>query len=134
MKFGFLKRRKFWVRFIFIIFLLPIILFSTLIGILYSNQDYFVQELIETLNEDFEGHFEIEGSHISPFENFPYISLDFEELTLFENDTKKGEHILDIHDLYVGFNIWDILSKNMEIQSIVLKNGSINVVQHEDGR
>ena len=133
MKFGFLKRRKFWVRFIFIIFLLPIILFSTLIGILYSNQDYFVQELIETLNEDFEGHFEIEGSHISPFENFPYISLDFEELTLFENDTKKGEHILDIHDVYVGFNIWDILSKNMEIQSIVLKNGSINVVQHEDG-
>ena len=133
MKFGFIKRRKFWVRFIFIIFLLPIILFSTLIGILYSNQDYFVQELIETLNEDFEGHFEIEGSHISPFENFPYISLDFEELTLFENDTKKGEHILDIHDVYVGFNIWDILSKNMEIQSIVLKNGSINVVQHEDG-
>lgn len=133
MKLGFLKRRKLWVRFILIVFLLPLILFSTLIGILYSNQDYFVQELIETLNEDFEGHFEIKGSHISPFENFPYISLDFEELTLFENDNKKGEHILDIHDVYVGFNIWDILSKNMEIQSIVLKNGSINVVQHEDG-
>ena len=134
MNIEFYKRRKFWVRFTFILILLPLFIFTTLISILYLKQDYFVKELVQTLNEDFEGHFEIKDSHISPFENFPYISLDLEELTLFENDTKKGKHILDIHDVYVGFNIWDIVSGNMEIQSILLNDGSINLIQHEDGR
>ncbi|MBM77631.1 MAG: hypothetical protein CL846_04055 [Crocinitomicaceae bacterium] len=134
MNIEFYKRRKFWVRFTFILILLPLLIFTILISILYLKQDYFVKELVQTLNEDFEGHFEIKDSHISPFENFPYISLDLEELTLFENDSKKGKHILDIHDVYVGFNIWDIVSGNMEIQSILLNDGSINLIQHEDGR
>ena len=134
MKFGFLKRRKFWLRFSLIAILLPLILFTTLISILYYKQDYFVQELVQTLNKDFEGHFEIEDSHISPFENFPFISIDLEEFTLFENENGKEDHIFDIHNVYVGFNIWDILKGNMEIQSILLKDGSINLIQHEDGR
>ena len=134
MKFGFLKRRKFWIRSILVLPLIPIFSFSILIAILYWKQDHFVQELVATLNEDFEGHFEINGSHISPFENFPYISIDLEELTLYENDSKKGKHILDIHDVYVGFNIWDIVSGNMEIQSILLNDGAINIVQYIDGR
>ncbi len=133
MKFGFLKSRKFWIRCLIFIVLVPVLLFTTLIAILYWKQDQIVQELVHSLNEDFEGHFEIKGSHISPFENFPYISIDLEEVTLYENDSKKGTHILDIHDVYVGFNIWDILSGNMEIKSILLSNGSINLVQHKDG-
>ena len=134
MKFEFLKRRKFWIRSTIILILLPVLLFSILIAILYWKQDHFVQELVHTLNEDFEGHFEIKGSHISPFENFPYISIDLEGLTLYEDDTKKGKHILDINDVYVGFNIWDVASGNMEIKSILLNDGSINIVQYIDGR
>ena len=134
MKFEFLKRRKFWLRSIVVLIMLPVFLFSILLAILYWKQDHFVQELVTTLNEDFEGHFEIKGSHISPFENFPYISIDLEELTLFENETKKGKHILDIKDVYVGFNILDVISGNLEIQSILLNSGSINIVQYIDGR
>ena len=83
MKFEFLKRRKFWLRSLVVLIIFPVFLFSILLAILYFKQDHFVQELVTTLNEDFEGHFEIKGSHISPFENFPYISIDLEELTLF---------------------------------------------------
>jgi len=108
-------------------------MFSALVALLYCKQDSVVQELVHTLNEDFKGHFKIKGSHISPFKNFPYISIDIEELTIYEDATKQGKHILDIHDVYVGFNIGDILSGNMEIKSIVLNNGSINLVQHPDG-
>lgn len=133
MKFKFLRKRKFWVRCILFLVLLPSFLFSTLVTLLYYKQDVVVQELIATLNEDFVGHFQINGSHISPFKNFPYISIDLEELSIFENENKKENHLLDIHDVYVGFNIWDIISGDMEIKSIVLNNGSINIVQHPDG-
>ena len=133
MKFGFLKRRKFWVRSILLLILFPIILLSILVAGLYWKQDHFVQELVNTFNEDYEGHFEIKGSHISPFENFPYISIDLEELTLYEGKSKTEEHLMDIHDVYVGFNIWDILSGNLEIKSILMNHGAINLVQHKDG-
>jgi hypothetical protein len=133
MKVEFLKKRKFWIRSISLLILLPVLLLGTLVAVLYWKQDHFVQELVHTLNEDYEGHFEIKGSHISPFENFPYISIDLEELILNESDTKKGNHLLDIHDVYVGFNIWDILSGNMEVKSVLLTNGSINLVQHKNG-
>ena len=96
MKFGFLKRRKIWIRGILILILLPIALFTILVALLYWKQDEVVQELVHTLNEDFEGYFKIQGSHISPFENFPYISIDLEKLTIYENDTKKGKHILEL--------------------------------------
>lgn len=118
---------------ILIFILTPTLMFSALVALLYCKQDSVVQELVHTLNEDFKGHFKIKGSHISPFKNFPYISIDIEELTIYEDATKQGKHILDIHDIYVGFNIGDIISGNMEIKSIVLNNGSINLVQHPDG-
>ncbi len=133
MKFTFLKRRKFWIRFIIILILAPIVLFSSLIAVLYWKQDAVVEELISTLNEDFEGHFELEGSHISPFENFPYISIDLEGLTLYEDKSKQGTPILDIKDAYVGFNMWDVVSGNMEIKSILLEDGALNLIQHVDG-
>lgn len=133
MKFAFLKRKKFWIRFVILLFVVPIILFTALVGILYWKQDEVVEELISTLNEDFEGHFELKGSHISPFENFPYISIDLEGLVLYEDDSKTGTPILDIGDAYIGFDILDVVSGNLEIKSILLENGSINLVQHTDG-
>jgi hypothetical protein len=133
MKFTFLKRRKFWVRFILLLFIVPIFLFTLLIAVLYWKQDQIVKELIYTLNEDFEGHFELRESHISPFENFPYISIDLEGLVLYEDGSKEGIPILNIDDAYISFNLWDVASGNLEIQSILLENGSINLVQHIDG-
>lgn len=133
MKFRLFKKRKFWIRSIIVLVIFPFILLTVLIAILYWKQDRVVQELLHTLNDDFKGHFEIKESHISPFENFPYISIDLEELTLYENEAKEGVHILDIHDVYIGFNIWNILSGNLEIKSILMTHGSINLIQHKDG-
>ena len=133
MKFGFLKRRKFWIRSLIALILIPLILLTVLVSLLYWKQDQVVKELLQTLNDDFAGHFEIKESHISPFENFPYISIDIEDMVLYENESKGGVHILDIQDTYIGFNIWDILYGDMEIKSILLNDGSINLVQHKDG-
>jgi len=133
MKFSCLKRRSFWIKIILIFILTPTLLFSALVALLYFKQDSVVQEIVNALNEDFKGHFKINGSHISPFKNFPYISIDLKELKIFEDETKQVKHILDIHDVYVGFNISDIITGNMEINSIVLDNGSINLVQYPDG-
>jgi hypothetical protein len=129
----FLKSKKFWKRFVIIFFIVPVLLFTLLIGIVFWKQDAIVQELITTLNADFKGEFELKDSHISPFENFPYISIDLENVKLYEDKTKTGTPIIDINDLYVGFDIWTLITGNFEIKAIKLKNGSINLIQHLDG-
>ncbi|MEX1003372.1 MAG: AsmA-like C-terminal region-containing protein [Crocinitomicaceae bacterium] len=133
MKFKFLKRRKFWRRLFVWTIALPIVLFFLLVGIVYWKQDAIVQELITTLNEDFVGQIEIKDSHVSPFENFPYISIDLDHVKIYEDKQNHKDPILDIQDVYLGFDIWTLISGDYAIKLIELKNGYIHAVQHEDG-
>ena len=133
MKFGFLKRWKFWRRCIIWLILAPIILFFTVVIIVYYKQDAIVQELITTLNEDFVGEIEIEDSHVSPFENFPYISIDLDNVKVYEDKEDHKEPILHVEDAYAGFDIWTLLSGDYDIKVLELKNGYIHAVQDENG-
>jgi hypothetical protein len=134
MKFTFYKRRKFWKRFLLALILTPIILFSTVITIVYIKQDAIVKELIENANEDFVGTVRIKGSHIAPFANFPYISIDIEDLEVFEKKKiTKEERIIHIKDTYVGFNLWNLIKGKYDIKSIKLNDGDMRIVQHVDG-
>ncbi|UKN02091.1 AsmA family protein [Paracrocinitomix mangrovi] len=133
MKFNFLKRRKFWKRLIIWLILAPILLFFTVVLIVYIKQDAIVQELISDLNEDFVGKIEIEDSHVSPFENFPYISIDLDNVKIYEDKDSNKDPIVEVEDLYVGFDIWTLLSGSYDIKLIELKKGFIHVVQDENG-
>ena len=127
------RSKRFWKRFVLAFIGLPIFLFFTLVLIVYIKQDTIVQDLVDDMNKDFAGATEIKGSHISMFENFPYISIDLEEFKVYEIKGKKGAPLVYIHDVYVGFNLWTILSGDMQIKKIKLKGGNIDVVEHVDG-
>ena len=70
----------------------PVLLFSLVVLIVYWKQDALVQELVATLNEDFKGEIRISGSHVSPFANFPHISIDLENVQIFEEKKQKQKH------------------------------------------
>ncbi len=132
-RFRFLQRKKFWKRLFIYLVLLPVFLIFVLVLILYWKQDAIVQDLLTTLNKDFKGEIRIKGSHISPFENFPYISIDLEGVEIYEakNDTKHP--ILKVSDVYVGFDLFTVLSGKTDIKTIKAKTGKIFLTQHKDG-
>ncbi len=113
--------------------LVPILLFVLMIALIYWKQDTVVQELIKTVNQDFTGELEVKGSHISPFANFPYVSIDLDEVRVYEDKTKSTPPLLNLHDVYLGFDLWTLLQGSMEIKAIKLKDGFIKLVQHTDG-
>lgn len=100
---------------------------------MYYKQDAIVQELLETLNADFQGEIKIRDSHISPFANFPYVSVDLKDLEVYEDKSKHGKAMVNITDAYLGFNLFAVLSGNTEIRSIKLKDGYIRLVQDSAG-
>ncbi len=133
MAFNFLKQRKFWKRLIIWMVALPVVLFIAVVMIAYWKQDKIVQELISNLNADFVGEIEVEDSHISLFENFPYISIDLERVHIYEDKANHKDPIVKLEDLYAGFDLWTILSGSYDIKVLGLKNGYIHVIQHTNG-
>lgn len=115
------------------IIIIPVILISIVIGIVYAKQKEIVKELVEHVNTDFKGKIKIEDSHIEPFTNFPYISIDLERLQIFETKDESLASILEIKDLYIGFDIFNLLQGKTDIKLIKLKNGKIHIVQDLQG-
>ncbi|MFN8699774.1 MAG: AsmA-like C-terminal region-containing protein [Flavobacteriales bacterium] len=128
------KRKKSrWIRIIAWTLTIPLVLIAVCIGLLYANQDKIVREVISTMNADFAGRVELRESHISLFANFPYISIDLEGLRVYENKDTAEAPVLDVSDVYVGFDLWTIIAGKMEIKSIKLKDGRIDLVLYPDG-
>lgn len=127
------RTRKFWKRFALTALITPIVLFAIVVTIVYVKQDEIVQELLVDMNEDFKGAAEIDESHISLFENFPYISIDLQGFKVYETKQKAKKPLVKVKHAYIGFNMWTVLTGKMEVKKIKLKGGHIDIVQHIDG-
>jgi hypothetical protein len=121
--------RSLFKKLVIAMILLPLLLFTASIAFIYSKQDAIVQELLSKLNADFKGEIKISDSHISPFANFPYVSVDLDHLQVFEDKSQQLPPVVNVNDVYLGFNVFAILSGNTEIKSIKLKDGFIHVIQ-----
>lgn len=131
---SFLKRKKFWKWFGIGAVTLPILGFGLVILLMYWQQDRVVQQLITTFNEDFVGEIEIKDSHISPFAAFPHITIDLEGVKVWEGKDKHDiRPILEVHDAYIGFNLWNIITGNFDINFIKLEGGEFDLILHKDG-
>ncbi|MEX2484320.1 MAG: AsmA-like C-terminal region-containing protein [Brumimicrobium sp.] len=126
------KRKKFWKRIVAVIVIIPVVLTTILVGILYYNQDKIVQHFIETANKDFKGVIKLNDSHIAPFANFPYISIDLERFELFENKDAKLP-IIHLKDLYLGFDFWTLVNGEFDISLVKLNEGYVHAYQDENG-
>ena len=129
----FYKRRKFWKRFLLFTLALPIFLAGVSVGIVYIKQDDIVQTLISTWNKDFKGKIEVKDSHITAFDNFPYISVDLEDVKIYESKEDSSLTIANIREVFLGFDVSTIIGGSLNINDIKLKNGAIDLIQHIDG-
>jgi hypothetical protein len=115
------------------VLIIPFLLFVLFTTILYYKQDTIVKNLVQTINNDFVGEVSLKNSHISPFANFPYISIDLEGVKIHQDKNKDKAPILDVKDIYLGFDLWTLASGKFDIKSIKLKNGYIHIIQDTSG-
>lgn len=133
MKFRFLKRRKFWIWFTVITILLPVVLFAALIAIVYWKQDEIIQGEIDAMNKSHKGLIVVGDTHVAPFENFPYISIKVDDVRIYESKEDDAPVILDVADIYLGFDMWDIVNGKYDVQKLMVEDGFFNIITHKDG-
>jgi hypothetical protein len=112
---------------------LLVVLFAATIFIVHKKQDSIVQELLLKANEDFAGRIEMKDSHISFIEDFPYISIDLEQIKVWDNKTDSARKVVEIKDVFVGFDFWNVIAGKMEIGKIHVRDGRCDIIQNLDG-
>ncbi|RKR12217.1 AsmA-like protein [Maribacter vaceletii] len=108
------------------------LLVGSLMLYIQSNQSEIIKEEIAILNKEHKGLITIGESELSLFSNFPYVSIKVYDVQILETKKDNAPTIMDVKDIYVGFNLWDIVKGNYDIQSLVLEEGVFNIVIHEN--
>jgi len=127
-----LKIKKYWKHSIALLFLVPLVLVGVAVIYVKTNQSDIIKAEISKLNNEHKGLVRIGGSELSLFKNFPYISVKVQNVQVFENKEDNAPLLMDVADLYIGFDFWDIINQNYDIQSLILEEGVFNIVIHRD--
>lgn len=128
-----MKKAKLVKLLVVLVVIVPLLLAIVSAIVLYSNQERLTKQLITTLNDDFKGKFEIDGSHIDLFAAFPYISVDLENLKFYETKEENQEPVFRFRDTYVGFDLFTIIKGDFEIKTISIDSGIVNLIQDTSG-
>lgn len=134
MKFKVLNGWKLWQKLTLLTIVSTLSLIVVLILIIFLKQDVLVQGEIDALNKTHKGLIVVGDSHVAPFQNFPYISIKVDDVTIYESKEDSASVILEVADIYVGFVIWDLLAANYDIQKLIVEDGFFNIITHKDGR
>jgi len=118
-------------------------LILTLIILLLSAFIYFSiykdeisRDLLLKLNEIQNGEITFETIALAPFAQFPEISLSLGNVSYFENyetsGNSKEKPICELENIYLAFNLIDLLSGNINVSKITLKSGHLRIITYPD--
>lgn len=128
-----MKRGKKIIRLLLIIIGIFILVMGITGGILYSQQERLTQMAVKELNKQFAGELVISKSSISPFSNFPYISIALHDVRFFATKKMQGAPLYEVGRLYVGFSLPDIIQQHYNARIIVLADGRVQVSRYANG-
>lgn len=128
------KLRKRLLRLLWILPLSLILLVGIAVAILYNQQERLVALAVKELNKQLSGELVVEGSNISAFENWPYVSIGLKNVKFYASKQKDLRPIYEAERMYVGFSLPDILKQQYHVKVIALRNGHLDLVQDRAGK
>ncbi len=112
---------------------IPVVVILAIITLVWAKQDALVQSQIAEINKGFQGKISVGDVHLAPFKNFPYISLKIDDVSVKESKEADATIILAVADIYVGLNFWDLLGGNLDIKTLLVEDGVLNIILHPNG-
>ena len=122
---------------IFLYLFLSIIILITLLNIyFYINKDELSRDLILKVNNLQSGEVNVGYVSLAPFERFPEISLNLENVVYFENPKEKRDKtelpFCKLDNIYLSFHLMDLLKGNINVSKITLSDGYFKGITYKD--
>ena len=112
-KFFTIKR---FIRFILFGLSALVLLFALASAVVYFKKDAIISKVIAHANKGYKGLVMIEKTDISPFKNFPYVSVKLQDLKVYETKSIDSLAIIDVKEAYLGFDFWRIIKNDLQIK------------------
>ena len=127
-----MRLKKRWKRIVLTFLLVPTLCIGGLLLYVQNNQAELIKSEIALLNEAYKGRITVGTSRVSFWGNFPDFSIKIYDVKIFETKADNAPIIMDVKEVYVGLNLWDLASGNYDIQSLLIRNGVFHIVIHAD--
>ena len=100
------------------------------------KKDRIAEVLILSVNNQINGEIGFEDISFHPFIQFPNVSLVLKNFTFYEkSDTIHDileNPIAEFENVYVAFDILDLIEKKITITKVIFENGSIDFIKYPD--
>lgn len=115
--------------------ILSLVLIAVLLGpvVVYWNQSHVLDIILKKVNADQSHHLAVQKLNISPFESFPYISIDLENATVIDSLHLTDSPLVHFEHIYVGLDVVAMLQGNYTVKRIHVKNGALYLKNFADG-
>jgi hypothetical protein len=106
------------------------------IGLVFSSlyEEQVKAYIVEQINNSVATEIDVKNIELSIFKQFPYASLEFQQVTAKEatKSNNKGT-LFSAQSVYLQFNIIDILNENYTIKTVAIEDGIVNVKIDNEG-
>jgi hypothetical protein len=116
-----------------IFFLVIILSAAGVAAYLYSNQTIIKNYVIKKINEQLTAKIAIQEIDLELFSQFPKVSLDLIDVKI-SDPIQNKKYLLIAQHVFIGFSLYDIISKNYNIKLITLDSGSCNLYTDKKAR
>lgn len=118
-----------------IFWILGIILVIAIQGVMliYFYEKEIKEAAVAKINEQVNTPIKVGKIELSYFKHFPFISLSFPDVVLFDSKPGHKEVLLSAKEISLFFNIWDIYKGDYTVKKLYIDNAAWNSYYDKDG-
>lgn len=122
-------------KILFWTFFVCLFLTTTITVLLYIYEDDIKQYAIDEINNHLKTDIEVKDIELSLFHDFPYASLQFEEVFISDafEERESDDTLLYAENMFFNFSILDIWNGDYKVKRIRAENGQLNLKTDENG-
>ncbi len=121
-------------RFLLVLTIAVLCIIPVLYGLIYWFGKDIKQYLVTRISNQLAVEVKTRDIQFSILANFPKASLLFSDVIIYENYPGRKKELLRAKEIYLSFNIWDIVDKKYNINEVAVKNGNANLFVDKKGR
>ncbi len=106
-----------------------LVLLAVLLGLVYVFQDDIKAYVLDSLNRHLTARIEVAEVEVDVWHSFPFASLNLQEVKAYEAGALAREDslLLEAADVFLQFNIWDVVYQEYTVRRLELRQGRLNV-------
>jgi hypothetical protein len=108
------------------LFLSVILLTGVVVGLAYVFKDSIIQLFVNEANKRIATKVTVDKIDIEFWQTFPYFSLDFKNIVVYEAIQNSTQKFAQAENLYVSLSFRDLLNREYKIKKLYIKNGNFN--------